>query len=217
MTAPRSIPRLAGGTGTGKTTLVNAVAAFIPDSERVVIIEDTSEIQIAKPNLVRLEALSAGQLYDVCFRAGVLQTLRKLVRSLLTGMIFVLVQDDVDPTIGWTGNLGELSRCEVCAEGAGGIAEAGLPQHGQVEPAFAQDHGGKLAHRLPRKQIALGSRQQPVRKSGADAAAVEVDDLVILPAGEDHTPAEDVSAVLVDPPRVEQWTERTALCGEVTP
>ena len=56
MTAPRSIPRLAGGTGTGKTTLVNAVAAFIPDSERVVIIEDTSEIQIAKPNLVRLEA-----------------------------------------------------------------------------------------------------------------------------------------------------------------
>jgi len=56
MTAPRSIPRLAGGAGTGKTTLVNAVAAFIPDSERVVIIEDTSEIQIAKPNLVRLEA-----------------------------------------------------------------------------------------------------------------------------------------------------------------
>jgi pilus assembly protein CpaF len=47
---------ISGGTGTGKTTLLNALAAFIPDAERLVIIEDTSEIQIAKPNLVRLEA-----------------------------------------------------------------------------------------------------------------------------------------------------------------
>jgi pilus assembly protein CpaF len=47
---------ISGGTGTGKTTLLNALAAFFPDSERLVIIEDTSEIQITKPNLVRLEA-----------------------------------------------------------------------------------------------------------------------------------------------------------------
>lgn len=47
---------ISGGTGTGKTTLLNALAAFIPDSERLIIIEDTSEIQISKPNLVRLEA-----------------------------------------------------------------------------------------------------------------------------------------------------------------
>lgn len=47
---------ISGGTGTGKTTLLNALAAFIPDEERVVVIEDTSELQIDKPNLVRLEA-----------------------------------------------------------------------------------------------------------------------------------------------------------------
>jgi pilus assembly protein CpaF len=47
---------IAGGTGSGKTTLLNALAAFIPDSERLIIIEDTSEIQINKPNVVRLEA-----------------------------------------------------------------------------------------------------------------------------------------------------------------
>jgi pilus assembly protein CpaF len=47
---------ISGGAGTGKTTLLNALAAFIPEEERLVIIEDTSEIQIAKPNLVRLEA-----------------------------------------------------------------------------------------------------------------------------------------------------------------
>src|SRR5438477_4892739 len=47
---------ISGGTGTGKTTLLNALAAFIPDQERLVVIEDTSEIQMNKPNLVRLEA-----------------------------------------------------------------------------------------------------------------------------------------------------------------
>lgn len=47
---------ISGGTGTGKTTLLNALASFIPESERIVVIEDVSEIQISQPNLVRLEA-----------------------------------------------------------------------------------------------------------------------------------------------------------------
>ena len=47
---------ISGGTGTGKTTLLNALAAFIADDDRIVIIEDTSEIEVEKPNLVRLEA-----------------------------------------------------------------------------------------------------------------------------------------------------------------
>jgi pilus assembly protein CpaF len=47
---------ISGGTGTGKTTLLNILAGFIPDEERIVLIEDTAEIQIQKPNLVRFEA-----------------------------------------------------------------------------------------------------------------------------------------------------------------
>jgi pilus assembly protein CpaF len=47
---------ISGGTGTGKTTLLNILAGFIPDDERLVIIEDTAEIQLHKPNLVRFEA-----------------------------------------------------------------------------------------------------------------------------------------------------------------
>jgi pilus assembly protein CpaF len=47
---------ISGGTGTGKTTLLNILAAFIPNEERLVIIEDTAEIQVFKDNLVRLEA-----------------------------------------------------------------------------------------------------------------------------------------------------------------
>src|SRR5205823_1525794 len=47
---------ISGGTGTGKTTLLNILANFIPDDQRLVIIEDTAEVQINKNNVVRLEA-----------------------------------------------------------------------------------------------------------------------------------------------------------------
>jgi pilus assembly protein CpaF len=47
---------ISGGTGTGKTTLLNVLADFIHDEERIVLIEDTAEIHIRKGNLVRFEA-----------------------------------------------------------------------------------------------------------------------------------------------------------------
>jgi len=50
---------ISGGTGTGKTTLLNALAAKIPDTDRIILIEETSEILIEKPNLVRFEARRA--------------------------------------------------------------------------------------------------------------------------------------------------------------
>jgi pilus assembly protein CpaF len=50
---------ISGGTGTGKTTLLNAFATLLPASDRIVVIEDTAELQFAHPNLVRLEARRA--------------------------------------------------------------------------------------------------------------------------------------------------------------
>lgn len=47
---------ISGGTGTGKTTLLNALARRIPDGERILVIEDTFEINLPKPNVVRWEA-----------------------------------------------------------------------------------------------------------------------------------------------------------------
>jgi pilus assembly protein CpaF len=47
---------ISGGTGTGKTTILTALSGFIPKHERVLVIEDTAEIQIRTPNLVRFEA-----------------------------------------------------------------------------------------------------------------------------------------------------------------
>ncbi|OVE81410.1 hypothetical protein BVY04_03420 [bacterium M21] len=47
---------ISGGTGSGKTTLLNVVSNFLPDTERIVTIEDAAELRLNQPHLVRLEA-----------------------------------------------------------------------------------------------------------------------------------------------------------------
>lgn len=68
---------VSGGTGSGKTTLLNVLSNFIPDSERIVTVEDAAELKLDQPNLVSLESKPAnlegkGQI-----------TIRELVKNTL--------------------------------------------------------------------------------------------------------------------------------------
>jgi pilus assembly protein CpaF len=50
---------ISGGTGAGKTTLLNALSSYIPNDERIVTIEDSAELQLQQPHVVRLETRPA--------------------------------------------------------------------------------------------------------------------------------------------------------------
>jgi pilus assembly protein CpaF len=50
---------VSGGTGTGKTTLLNILGDFVPPDERIITIEDAAEIRLSQPHVVRMEARPA--------------------------------------------------------------------------------------------------------------------------------------------------------------
>ncbi|MCB9475304.1 MAG: Flp pilus assembly complex ATPase component TadA [Deltaproteobacteria bacterium] len=52
---------VSGGTGSGKTSLLNAISSMIPNDERILVIEDSAELQLQKEHLVRLESRPADE------------------------------------------------------------------------------------------------------------------------------------------------------------
>jgi len=68
---------VSGGTSSGKTSLLNALAFFVPPGERVVTIEDTAELSLNHPHVVRLEARQGG------FDGAGMVSIRDLIRNSL--------------------------------------------------------------------------------------------------------------------------------------
>jgi pilus assembly protein CpaF len=78
---------VSGGTGSGKTTLINALSEFIPEGERVVTIEDAAELKLVQRNVVRLESKkpSLDNPVAVTIRDCVVNALRMRPERILVG------------------------------------------------------------------------------------------------------------------------------------
>ncbi len=79
-----------GGTGSGKTTFLNALSNFIPATERIITIEDSAELQISNiPNIVRLEARQANTegKNEITIRDLIRSALRMRPTRLLVGEV----------------------------------------------------------------------------------------------------------------------------------
>ena len=81
---------VAGGTGSGKTTFLNALSEYIPAGERVVVIEDTAELQIQNvENLVRLETRTSGmeECKEISIRDLIKASLRMRPSRIIVGEV----------------------------------------------------------------------------------------------------------------------------------
>lgn len=78
---------ISGGTGSGKTTMINALGAFIPHDESVVTVEDTAELQIQHPDVRRLEARPSNieDIGEVTLRDLVADALRMFPDRIVVG------------------------------------------------------------------------------------------------------------------------------------
>jgi pilus assembly protein CpaF len=80
---------ISGGTGSGKTTLLNILSSYIPHSERVVTIEDSAELQLRQPHVVRLETRPPNieGRGEVTQRALVINSLRMRPDRIIVGEV----------------------------------------------------------------------------------------------------------------------------------
>jgi pilus assembly protein CpaF len=80
---------ISGGTGSGKTTTLNALSRFIPSGERIVTIEDAAELRLQQPHVVRLEARPANLegRGEVTIRRLVLGALRMRPDRIVVGEV----------------------------------------------------------------------------------------------------------------------------------
>ena len=143
------------------------------------------------------------------------KTMGQLLGGLLPALVGIDIEGEIDSARTFA-QLVELVRVEMGSQRAGDVVKSRLPQHGIVEQALDQNHLGAMPDLLPCIQAALGAGQKAMSEGGADAAAVEVDDVFALAQREDDALIESVGAVHVEQARLPQQIEGIALCREMT-
>ncbi len=109
-----------GGTGTGKTTLLNALGGLIPESERVIVVEDTTELRLPGHHVIRLEARPPNSegVGEITLRQLVRNALRMRPDRLIVGEVRGGEAFDLLLALN-TGHRGSLTTCHANGPDAG--------------------------------------------------------------------------------------------------
>src|SRR3954453_16010042 len=167
---------VSGGTGSGKTTTLNALSSFVPPGERIVTIEDTAELRLQQPHVVRLEARPP----SVEGRGEV--TIRRLVRNALRMRPDRIVVGEVRGAEA----LDMLSAMSTGHDGSLCTVHAGSPEEAlrRLE-TLALMAGLGLPHAAIREQVcdAIDLVVHQARQAGGARRVVAVAEVVRVAAG----------------------------------
>ena len=142
------------------------------------------------------------------------KTMSQLLRGLLAALVLIDIEGEIDGALAFT-QLVELVGIQMRAQRTGHVVESRLPQCGIVEQPFDQDHLGAVANLLPCIQAALAAGEEAMGERRADAATVEVDDVLALTQRKHDALIEGVRTASVDEAKPSQHIERMTLRRQI--
>ncbi|MFN0029200.1 MAG: CpaF family protein [Acidimicrobiales bacterium] len=176
---------VSGGTGSGKTTLLNALAAHVSHHERIVTIEDTAELRLGHPHVVRLEARPPNTegVGEVTVRALVKAALRLRPDRILVGEARGAEVMDVLQAMN-SGHAGSMSTCH-----ANSPRDALRRLEALALLGGSDLSGSSLPGAFVRDQL-IGAVQLLVQVRRSTGHARQVTDVVVLGDGADWVSGE---------------------------
>ena len=164
---------ISGGTGSGKTTLMNAISRSIDHGERIVTIEDAAELQLQQPHVVRLETRppnleGKGEINQ---RDLIKNALRMRPDRIIVGEVRGAEAFDMLQAMN-TGHDGSICTVHANTPRDALTRIENMVQMGTVEPAAARDpHPDRQRRRPHRPDRAHARRRPPHRRRSPRSSA----------------------------------------------
>jgi pilus assembly protein CpaF len=175
---------ISGGASTGKTTMLNALSALLPAADRVVLIEDTAELQVERPNVVRFEARQAQRdLPAVIIRDLLKATLRHRPDRIIVGEVRGAEAYDLLQALN-TGHAGTLSTIhansglQALARLAACVLQAGVELPYQAIRFQAADAINLVMHLSRHRGVRTVSELIQVKRYDANQDRYDIDALI---------------------------------------